>query len=433
MFNLSRLRQPLMMRGWPAAFWVALVLIFAAAPVSARRAVNSCPDVTANAFGSGLIVVHAPVLNYTITHFDASWFDTREPEKSPTLFLLTLDPSLKVHSGRLRLRMQILADTSLGRSVDPGGQMVVLDKVTETLDSLTDIGVPLRSNDIFAMNFVAGGTSFDQSDLFYYVAENRVVPEMNIVFKFALTCEDDMSVLSNASVSISVDQFGPTGKLRSVRTIRALTPGNEMHNAKPASIYTITPTFKIASELFNNQEFGYPPGEAKMEIFLYKVEKGMSPTDALDGLEFAKFPVQDANPTVYPPGQPLLEPGVTYAWRARANLRGPTLEHRWSNTLVFKIDPLLSGNTPEIPQTVGDLRSFATQVKYGDDYSKRVLAALKIILAENYEVFDLSRAEKIPAKGLLRLNGQPITLEELERLAQEFHNSRHMTTRMRFQ
>jgi hypothetical protein len=409
----------------------ALAVLMLTVPATARRAINSCPEVTSNA--ANLMTVVAPVLNYTITHFDASWFDTREPEKAPTLFMLHLKPELKGYSGSLRLRMQVLADTSLGRSADPGAKMVVLDKVTQTLDSVSHIGIPLRSNDIFGMNFVPGGTSFDQSDLFNYVVENRVVPEMNLSFRFALTCEDDMNVLANASLSITVDQFGPTGKLRSVRTVRALTPGNEVQNAKPASIYTITPTFKIASELFNNQEFGYPPSEPKMEIFIYRIEKGMSVADALDGLEYAKFPVQDANPTVYPPGQPLLEPGYTYAWRARANLRGPTLEYRWSNTLVFKIDPLLSGNTPETPQNVGDLRNFTTQVKYGDDYSKRVLAALKVILAENYEVFDLSRAEKIPAKGLLRLNGQPITLEELERLAQEFHNSRHMTTRMRFQ
>ena len=73
------------------------------------------------------------------------------------------------------------------------------------------------------------------------------------------------------------------------------------------------------------------------------------------------------------------------------------------------------------------------QIKYGDDYSKRVMAALKIILGDNFEIFDLSRAGKIPAKGQIRLNGHPYSLEDLERLAREFHQSRHSVTRLRFQ
>jgi hypothetical protein len=410
--------------------WVCGIVLFFMQEGEARRAVNTCPEVETNSSTMSLV---APVFQYTVTHFDASWFDTREPEKAPTLFILTLSPTLRQYSGSLRLHVQILADTSLGR---PGGlntAMIAMDKVTQPLDSLTSIGIPMRSNDLFAMNFAASGIDFEKSDLFNYVAEHRVVPEMNLSFRFALTCENDANVIANASTEIAVTQFGPTGKLRQVRTLRALTPGNDINNVKAASIYTLTPTFQLASELFNNQEFGYPPDESKMEIFVYRVEPGQRNTDALDGIEYAKFPVQDMNPTVYPPGQPLLDPGRTYVWRARANLRGPTLEHLWSNTLMFKLDPILGGGTPEIPQTVGDLRTIATQVKYGDDYTKRVLAALKIILAENYEVFDLSRSEKIPARGLLRLNGQPVTLEELERLAQEFHQSRHLMTRMRFQ
>jgi hypothetical protein len=413
-----------------AGLFGLLVGLGSAPDALAKRAVNTCPEVATN---SSTLTLAAPVFQYTVTHFDASWFDTREPEKAPTLFIITLSPTLRQYSGTLRLHVQILADTSLGRSGGLGAGLVAMDKVTEPLDSLTSIGIPMRSNDLFALNYEPSGIDFEKSDLFNYIAEKRVVPEMNLSFRFALTCENDGNVIANAQTQIEVTQFGPTGKLRQVRTIRALTPGNDIVNVKPASIYTITPTFQLASELFNNQEFGYPPGEPKMEIFVYRVEPGQSPRDAMDGIEYAKFPVQDMNPTVYPPGQPLLEPGRTYVWRARANLRGPSLEHLWSNTLMFKIDPILGGGTPEIPQTVGDLRTFATQVKYGDDYSKRVLAALKIILAENYEVFDLSRSEKIPAKGLLRLNGQPVTLEELERLAQEFHQARHLMTRMRFQ
>jgi hypothetical protein len=428
-----RLSGTKLLHSQPLRVWlgIGLLLFMATTQVAmAKRMVNTCPEVETNESNIHLV---APVFQYTVTHFDASWFDTREPEKAPTLFVITLDPALRQYSGTLRLHVQILADTSLGRPNGLGGAMIAMDKVTEPLDSLTSIGIPMRSNDLFALNYEPSGIDFEKSDLFNYVAQNRVVPEMNLSFRFGLTCENDGNVIANAQTEIEVRQLGPTGKLRQVRTVRALAPGNDIANVRPASIYTITPTFQLASELFNNQEFGYPPDEPKMEIFVYRVEPGQSTRDALDGIEYAKFPVQDMNPTVYPPGQLLLEPGRTYVWRVRANLRGPTLEHLWSNTLMFKIDPILGGGTPEAPQTVGDLRTFATQVKYGDDYSKRVLAALKIILAENYEVFDLSRSEKIPAKGLLRLNGQPITLEELERLAQEFHQARHLMTRMRFQ
>ncbi len=409
-----------------------LLLAGLAMHAEARRAANQCPEVTAGPGTMQMDVV--PVLKYTVTHFDASWFDTREPEKSPTLFFLRLDPSLLPLAGQLRLRVQVVADTSLGRSNSTSDRMIALDRVTQPLEA-SSIGVQLRSNDVFALSFEAGGTPFEESDFFRYVAEHRIVPEMNLSFKFALTCENDAIVLRNAIYNLevrSIDGVSPS-RLRQVRTVRALSPGNDLNSLKAASIYTLTPTFRIASELFNNQEFTYPTGEAKMEIFLYQVDPGESPKDALDGMEFAKFPVYDENPVIYPPGQPLLEPGRTYAWRARANLRGPTLEHLWSNTLAFKVDALLGGGSPEVPHTIGDLRNFANQVKYGDDYTKRVLAALKIILAENYEIFDLSRAEKIPSKGLLRLNGQPVTLEELERLAQEFHHSRHLLTRMRFQ
>jgi hypothetical protein len=402
--------------------------------VEAKRAKNLCPEVSNDPSRISMFLV--PVMKYTVTHFDASWFDTREAEKAPTLFTLTINanPPLPAESiGFLRLRVQVLADTSLGRSNSSGSRMVALDRLSQPLDSKY-IGVPLRSNDVFGLPFEIEGVPFDQSDLFNYVAEHRVVPEMNLSFKFALTCEDGTNIASALSSDLKVNQINPeVSMLRTVRTVRALMPGNELNNGRAASIYTISPTFRIASELFNNQEFIYPSDEAKMEVFLYRVDAGTSPKDALDGMEFAKFPIYDQNPVVYPATQPLLEPGQTYAWRARANLRGPTLEHLWSNTLVFKVDPLLSGGTPELPQAVGDIRNFATQVKYGDDYTKRVLAALKVILAENYDVFDLSRAEKVPAKGLIRLNGQPLTLEELERLAQEFHQARHLLTRMRFQ
>jgi len=97
------------------------------------------------------------------------------------------------------------------------------------------------------------------------------------------------------------------------------------------------------------------------------------------------------------------------------------------------VDERLNGGSSIPAPEVGDIRTLAEQIKYGDDYGKRVMAALKIILGDNFEIFDQSRNGKIPAKGQIRLNGHPYTLEELERLARDFHQARLSVTRLRFQ
>jgi hypothetical protein len=153
----------------------------------------------------------------------------------------------------------------------------------------------------------------------------------------------------------------------------------------------------------------------------------------MDGLEFAKFGIFGESPTPYPANQPQLQPGMTYVWRARAVLRGPTSDYLYSDPLYFKVDERLEGGSSIPRSELSELTTVEQQIKYGDDYSKRVMAALKIILGDNFEIFDLSRAGKIPAKGQIRLNGHPYSLEELERLAREFHQSRHSVTRLRFQ
>jgi len=131
---------------------------------------------------------------------------------------------------------------------------------------------------------------------------------------------------------------------------------------------------------------------------------------------------------------PRLIPGKLYAWRARALLRGPESEYRYSNALYFQVDGRLDGGQQlDMPEFLSDLKSFEQQIRYGDDYVKRVLGALKIILGDNFEAFDFSRGGKIPARGQIRLNGRPYTLEELERLAREFNQSRHSLTRLRFE
>lgn len=408
----------------------ASIMGFAGA-AHAKKMLNTCPEAEAS-INPGNLVVQTPALKYTVTNFDPSWFDTDNPQNAPTLFLLTIGESLKPLAGSLRLRVQILADTSLGAIRNPGG-LVSFDRISGPLTE-AQIGVTMRSNEVFEIAWSTGGVDFQNSELYDYILEKRVAPEMNLIFKFNLTCESSTSAAFAATETAPIRIGGADdGRLRYVKMIQSLYPGTRITNPKPVPLYTVTPIFKVASELFNSKVYEYPPGEPKIEIFMYELPSGTNPKDAMDGMEFAKFGIFEESPTAYPANQPQLQPGMTYVWRARAILRGPTSDYLYSDPLYFKVDERLAGGSSIPPSELTDLTTLEQQIKYGDDYSKRVMAALKIILGDNFEVFDLSRAGKIPAKGQIRLNGHPYSLEELERLAREFHQSRHSVTRLRFQ
>jgi hypothetical protein len=403
-----------------------LLLAALALGAQARSLINNCPEVTGKA---GDLVVHAPILEYTVTNFDPSWFDTDHPEKAPTLFTLLVNPDLLKYANALRLRVQVLADTSLGRDKNQNDAIVAFDRTTLPLDS-TVIGRVLPSQQVFDLNWEAGGLTFTKSPLYDVILEKRAAPEMNLTFRFNLTCEDNEFTRSQTE---TIQLVKEPGRLRYVKMIQALYPGTGVSSPVPVPIYTVTPIFKVASELFNGTDFIYPPDQPKIEIFLYEVPAGTSPKDAMDGMEYAKFGLFNESPSAYPAGLPRLFPGMTYVWRARAVLRGPTTDYLYSDPLYFKVDERLDGGSSIPAAEAGDIRTLAEQIKYGDDYGKRVMAALKIILGDNFEIFDLSRNGKIPAKGQIRLNGHPYTLEELERLARDFHQARLSVTRLRFQ
>ena len=392
--------------------------------------VSTCADIL-RADQQKLLKVITPALDYTVTHFDPSWFDTENPENAPTLFYLTLDNTLDSLSGRVRLRMLIAADTSLGRNA--GAPLVMgLDRLSAPLTS-DKFGITHRSNEVFQFAWVAGSRPFSESDMFDLIIDKRQTPEMNIIFSFALTCDDDIA--ASTQFIVRVDSLGGSiGRLRHINTVQALYPGTQISNSRPVPIYTITPIFNIVSEIFNSKEFQYPAGEPKIEIFLYELLPGETPSDALQGMEFARIPMFDKSPVAYPPNLPRLNPGKTYVWRARVNLRGPTADFLYSNALYFMVDQRLEGgSSPVATSEISDVQTIEQQVKYGEDYSKRVMAALKLILGENFEIFDQSRSGKVPSKGQIRLNGHPYSLEELERLAREFYQGRHSLTRVRFQ
>ncbi|HAP00010.1 MAG TPA: hypothetical protein DCQ83_08210 [Fibrobacteres bacterium] len=169
-----------------------------------------------------------------------------------------------------------------------------------------------------------------------------------------------------------------------------------------------------------------------MEVFVYEVHSGQNPREVLNGMEYARFEVGKEYPVLYLAGQPPLIAGNVYVWRVRALLRGPESEYRYSNPLWFKVDPRLeTGGDGEPAEVLSQPKTFPGQTRYGDDYVKRALAALKVILGSNYNAL-MPHGDWIPANGQIRLNGDPYSLEDLERLAREFGKSRHSLTRLNF-
>ena len=375
-------------------------------------------------------VVNAPILKYTITSFNPNWFNDNSGQPSSPLFTATLSSSLVPYTTNNRLTMSVYvwADTNLTHK-NPLASPVQAFKHNVSLDE-AHIGF-LTSSDIFALPVVPGdiGVDFKGSDLYNLVMVQHQVPPLNLHIELALLCGG--VAVTEGGVNV---KFDSAASLRFVHTLQALSPGTDVGNSRAVPIYTLSPVFRVVSDLLSNSEFNYPSDEPKMEIFIYQLQEGQQPKDALNGTEFARFPVTSNGTVSYPSDLPILSPGQSYIWRVRGLLRGTTNEYIFSNTLYFLVDPRLAGGSSlTSPSILSDPKAFAQEVRFGDDYVKRVLAALKLILGENYEVLALSHIEKIPAKGQIRLNGHPYSLEELERLAQEFHQSHHSLTRLRFQ
>jgi hypothetical protein len=419
-----------------AVFFLALLgsSAFAAAPrkhaILVKRAdIMACSDLIQTS--SAPLSVQAPLLRYTLTSFDPNWFNPNGGQQGTPLFTVRIAPQLLPYADRLTLRVHVSADTNLGSGSPLAGPIEVFDRTTLPL-SAASVGVPLTSGEVFGLEFQGGGSDFRSSDLYSMVVERREVPQMNLHLEFALFCSGAPVAENGVNVS-----FGATAKVRYVRTLRALSPGTDVARARAASIFTLSPVFQISSDLLNDQAFQYAPGESRLEIFLYELEDGQDPQEAFRGLEFARFPA-DRFPAVYPAGMPGLNPGRSYAWRARALLRGPESRYSYSNGLYFRVDPRLDNgagdNTSEI---LSDPQDIPQQVRHGDDYPKRVLAALKIILGPNYDMVapnvNNANKDKIPAQGLIRLNGRPYSLEELEKLAKAFQTSRYRVTRLKFE
>lgn len=390
-----------------------------------RADIMACSEVVRTA--SAPLTVQAPLLRYTLTAFDPNWFNPQASRQGAPLFTLRISPQLAPYADRLTLRVRVSADTGLGRNAF-ASPLEAFDRTTQPLGAAR-VGPPLTSGEVFALDFQGGaGRDFRESELYALVVEKREVPQMNLHLEFSLFCSGTPVAENGVNVA-----FGPTAKVRYVRMLKALSPGADVAGARAPSVFTLAPVFQVSSDLFNDQAFEYAPGESRLEIFVHEVREGETPQEAFRGLEWARFPA-DAFPVAYPADQPGLIPGKTYAWRARAFLRGPESRYLYSNGLRFKVDERLDNAVGQgAPDLLADPPAIPQQVRYGDPDSRRTLAALKIILGPNFEAVAGPARTQVPAQGLIRLNGRPYTLEQLEALARRFAGDRYRVTRILFE
>jgi hypothetical protein len=396
-----------------------------------RSDFKACGD-PAVVSGKPALRVDNSLLKFTIASFDPNWFNGNASYQGPPLFTATISSAMLPYASRLALRVYVWVDTALGRTTNSSNRIVAFDRTTMPLDSSL-IGHPLSSGEIFALPYRPGGVTFDsRSGLYNMIVEQHQVPEMNLHVSLSLLCNG--AAVTDNSVTVTFESATSESEtpIRHVHTVQAMSPGTDAANPSPVLIYTSNPVFQITSDLFNGSDFRYPDGEPRMEVFVYEVHSGQNPREVLNGMEYARFEVGKEYPVLYLAGQPPLIAGNVYVWRVRALLRGPESEYRYSNPLWFKVDPRLeTGGDGEPAEVLSQPKTFPGQTRYGDDYVKRALAALKVILGSNYNAL-MPHGDWIPANGQIRLNGDPYSLEDLERLAREFGKSRHSLTRLNF-
>ncbi len=416
-----------------SAFLWFFSMLLNAPKIDAKTSDNLCPDL--GSISQPIQIFSDRFSNYTITNISLDWFDFENSEKAPTLFHLLINPALREEAAanRLRLQVYIYADSIAGLS-NLGEKVVITDRLSVPIAE-TDVGRLLTSNEVFGWTFEPGGVKGSESDMVTLTAEGGQLPEMTMFMRFRLTCDDqayNISLRSKFEANAAEPIAANRGKLRYVKSVRAESPGTQVNNPRPVDIYTITPLFVISSDLYN-KDFDYPPNQPKFTLFVHEMFEGETVNEALSGIEYFSVDVYNQFPVKYPEFAPPLQVGKTYVWRVRANLYGPNIAYEWSNPLYFRVSTLLSGEIEAIPDPFGERKELSYLVKYADDYNRRVMAALKIILGENFDIFIGSLDQRSPRKGHIRLNGQPLSVEQLESLAKEFLQDRHTLTRVRFQ
>jgi hypothetical protein len=408
-----------------------LCLLGSLSPLYCKTADNLCPELDLlMQTGQPLITVFKLQFEKTITHISPGWFDFEESGNAPTMFSILINPGLRnaAAANRLRLGVYITADTALDQ--EGAGEFVVLDRLYYLSEE--HIGVMLTSNEVLDLpRDNSGGVSGSSSELLDLFAREGQIPSVNLDFKFGLTCDQATYAQWAATRITLTDQIDSIqGELRHVNVPQALSPGADIRSANPQELSVSTPpSFHIFSELLV-PEINYV-GEPKLTLEIYELIEGEWPVNAVNGVPYYSFPIygHEGFFIPYPPEAPPLTPGRTYVWQVIAHLRGPTTTDLVSNALYFRVsDDQIAG----LEELTGQ-KTIEGLILYADDYNRRLFAALKIILRENYDLFIAGLKDNQPIKGHIRWNGQPFTLDQIEALAKKFHQEKCTLTRVRFQ
>ncbi len=435
---------------WSITFFWCLGVLFPTQGVSQG---STCTELDSlKKIGVPAVQFFAKPFEHTVTNISPGWFNLENvaSASAPVFFQIQINPSLRARAanGQLHLGVYIVADPINNRLTDQ--TYVMVDELYRVEEQ--HVGGLITSGEVFNMDKASDGQSSTEAQLEELLAVGGgKAPSMDLKTQLKLTC-DHTTVTAWEKLRIEAEGAGTfdvnkPANLRNVENIKALSPGSRTSSRSPAEIYEFAPTFIITSDLYG-EEFDYGP-DPKFTLFIYEVVPGERSVEALSGVELLSFDVfgkegkgNSSIPAPYPSYAPLLEAGKTYVWRVRANLRGPSVDYMYSNALQFKVSTLLGGGDAglERPGLATDVPNFVSEKKHidgflssTDDYNKRLMAALKIILGENYDIFVSSLGDKAPIKGHIRWNGQPFSLEQIEKLAKEFLKDKHTLTRLHFQ
>ncbi len=366
-----------------------------------------------------------PKLGLTITNFSLDWLE----KGGNSFFEIYVDPALSevANSGRLRLAVQLTA-TIIGE----GTPITIKDDVY-TLEE-QHVGRVVISDELFQIP--SRGVDIGDDFISDISDKNGNLRPTRLNAKFFLTCQSQFADARSVNWQEVADlgridgSFGGTID-PTIQNIDAISPGTKNPQAAPI-IQEQFPIFHFSSKL-TSSDIKYESGETKFVIYLAEIQDGESAIDVLNDAFVPFITISEGEPTAsvpYPLNKPPLKQGAKYGWKIAMRLRGP--QERWvhSDPLFFQVaknDPNLI--LRDVFTTNKEVEGFAA---VGDNYSKRLMAALKIILEENYPIFIATLGNKVPIKGQIRWNGQPYSLEQLEKLARSFAKKNNTLTRMRF-
>ncbi len=399
------------------ANWVFLALLLFAGPKLYSQACSDSLGV-----GNGLTVLSNPFPqpNLTVTNFSFDWFESG----GVSFFSVYIDPALLQAAQANQLKLGVLiTGKPKGSSQAPS---VLVDALYQVPPQNT--GVWTSSEEVFDFPQVGSGTYVSSTTLEAFQDNSGKTVPISLEAKLKLTCVDGYT--SQNWQEILDEEISFNGNIDpNIQNIDALSPGASSPQ-NPGIISEEYPNFYFNSSLVSS-DIHYATGEVKFIIYLTEILEGESPYDAINNSSIPFITIREGEPAAaatYPLSKPPLKEGALYGWRIAMRLRGPQDKWIYSYPLFFRYvnNPTITTEDPFDP-----LKQVENFVSVGDDYNKRLFAALKIILEDNYEIFVASIGNRIPVKGQIRWNGQPYTLEQLEKLAQSFSRQNNSLTKMR--